>query len=314
MTDLILGVDGGGSKTQLCLVDRSGALVHQSRVGGSNPADNPKWRDALEALLTPIAPLHARIAQAVVAIGGYHENPILDQRVELVVSSLLNGIPTAVDNDVYVANDAAFLGAPGVLLIAGTGSMAVTRAHDGTLTRNGGWGDVFGDEGSAYWIGREALSLATQALDGRGPATKLAEVLPFPLIGTPGERLVAIFDWIGALQHPRSELAALAAIAIAAAEAGDAVAQSLIDAAVQHLAAHVRAGWHAGQFGAGGAWSMLGGLGRSALIRTRLERQLGPLQSPALPPVGGALWRAARLADWPIDPHWLDQLRAALTE
>lgn len=314
MTDLILGVDGGGSKTQLCLVDRSGALVHQSRVGGSNPADNPRWRDALEALLTPIAPFCGRIAQAVVAIGGYHENPTLDRHVELAVSGLLTGIPTTVDNDVYVANDAAFLGAPGVLLIAGTGSMAVTRANDGTLTRSGGWGDAFGDEGSAYWIGREALSLATRALDGRGPATCLTDVLPYPLTGSPDERLVAIFDWVGALQHPRSELAALAATVITAAEAGDAVANTLIDAAVQQLAAHVQAGRLSGQLGAGGIWSMLGGLSRSALICSLLERRLGPMHPPALPPCGGALWRAARLANWPIDALWLDRLHAALTE
>ncbi|WDR04753.1 BadF/BadG/BcrA/BcrD ATPase family protein [Devosia rhodophyticola] len=308
MTPLILGIDGGGSKTQLNLVDRTGLVVHYGRVGGTNLADNPHWLEALETLLASTEPFRSDIVQAVVAIGGYRENPVLDRRVEDALKTLLVDIPTVIDNDVYVAHDAAFLGAGGVLLIAGTGSMAVSRSGAGTLTRTGGWGELFGDEGSAYWIGREALGLATRALDGRGQATRLVDDLPWRFAGAPEDRLAAIFEWIGALHHPRSQIAALAATTIAIAEDNDPVARSLIEAAVVHLSAHVHAGRRSGGFGTEGAWSMLGGLSASPLIRSGLERQLGPMVTPALPPCGGALWRASKLADWSIDTHWLAQL------
>src|SRR5690606_5741852 len=80
-----------------------------------------------------------------------------------------------VTTDVELAMAAAFGTGPGLLLVAGTGSIALRRDASGTLRRAGGHGWQMGDEGSGYWIGRQALQALSRASDGRGPATDLRE-------------------------------------------------------------------------------------------------------------------------------------------
>lgn len=312
MTDLVLGIDGGGSKTLLCVADRQGQIVHARTAGGTNPVDNRAWAAEFAGLLVSITPLRSRIAQAAIAVGGYGESQSIDREVDARLRVLTADFPTIIGNDVYTAHDAAFAGGPGVLLIAGTGSMAVARGMDGTLSRVGGWGDCFGDEGSAYWLGREALSLITQALDGRAPATGLTAALLADM-GVSADALPGtLFEWIAALQHPRSQLAALCRTVEQTAAAGDAAASELLGSAISHLARHVTTARHAAGLGPEGAWSLLGGMGNSALIQAGLEQRLGPMTPPLMPPCGGALWQAARAAGWATDSRWYGAITAGI--
>jgi len=309
LSDLVLGVDGGGSKTLLFVADREGSVIHAAIAHGSNPVDNADWRGEFAQLARGAAPYAGRIAAGVIGVGSYRESPTVDAKVSGTLTALF---PFAIDieNDVYLAHDAAFLGEPGVLLLAGTGSMVVARGADGTLHRVGGWGHLFGDEGSAFWIGREALSLATRTLDGRAnshtlTAAIVAELVPAGSMGT-----VGILDWAARLSHPRSSIAALSRVVARCAENGDADALALIKRSADFLAEHVQSGRRVSGLADDGAWSLLGGLASNHLMRNQLVVRLGPLTSPKLPPCGGALWRAARKARWTIEPCWLDRVRS----
>jgi glucosamine kinase len=305
MRDLILAIDGGGSKTQLYLIDRTGMVVHAGRSGGSNPVDNPHWQDAFVALAAPLEPFHKRIAASVIAVGGYRESTTLDILIDAAMAQIFPDLSPELDNDVFLAHDAAFLGRPGALLIAGTGSMLVARGHDGKSLRVGGWGHMVSDEGSGHWLGREALGLATRTLDGRAQALDLTGAVLEALDLPPAEGGAGIIDWLNRSRHLRSDIASLAPIVARLSEAGDPAAKCLLGAAIEHLAALVTAGRERSGLGPDGAWSLLGGLANLPQIRGGLADRLGPITPPALPPVGGAAWRAARKAGWAVDAAWL---------
>ncbi len=311
MSDLLLGIDGGGSKTKLCLVDRNGRVVHIAETGGSNPHDNPDWQAAFATLRADVAEHLPHVRAATIGVGSYRESNATDQLIEETLRALFPIDRLDLENDVYLAHDAAFLGRPGVVLIAGTGSMAVARTADGRRLRVGGWGVPVGDEGSAYWIGREALGLATRMLDGRAARTAFAESLIVALPGAPASSEL-LLEWLSQLIHARSQIAAISALVDRLARAGDRDAIGLFERAADYLAAHVTAARHAADLGEAGAWSLLGGLGGSTHIRDALTSRLGPMTAPVLPPCGGAIWHAARQCGWDIDHAWIVRLASGL--
>src|SRR5262249_42000963 len=122
----------------------------------------------------------------------------------------------------------------GVALVAGTGSIAYGQAPDGRSARAGGWGYLFGDEGSAYALVLAGLRTVACAADGRGPPTALTERFLSKLgLGGP-QQLVPIF-YRGSWE--RASLAALASLVFEAADAGDAVAAALLEQGARDLAA-----------------------------------------------------------------------------
>lgn len=312
MNDLVLGIDGGGSKTILAVLDRDGRIVRSARTGGINPLDNSDWWGTLETALRPIArtPGLAAVAAALPAHG---EVEAISAAQRDAVASTLSGQPQQVLNDVDAAQIGAFAGEPGILILSGTGSMAWARDRTGKSHRVGGWGDVVGDEGSSYWIGHRILGLISQSLDGRAEPTGLVDAVFRQLRLDRTNPADALEGWVSRLSHPRSEIAALARAATQLAEAGDAGARSIIAAAADELARHVRAI----ERKVGGAlpWSYAGGTfgGRQLLadVAQRIGREPVP---PRLPPIGGALLAAARLAGWPITDAWIERLRSALAD
>jgi N-acetylglucosamine kinase-like BadF-type ATPase len=311
MKTLVLGIDGGGSKTLACLADRDGRVLMAARGAGSAAMDNPRWQQNVGDVLQPMRGHLADVGFATFSAGSYREVPRIDTIVDAGVKQLLPGVPHEIENDVFVANDAAFLGGAGVLLIAGTGSMAVAHDGHGTYRRVGGWGHIIGDEGSAYWLGREALGLASQSLDGRRPAPEFADTI-VRAIGAEGDPVAGILDWVTRMEHQRSLIASLAVHVEHAAAAGDATAIALLDAGIDHLNAHFSAARRiAGLPDA--PWGALGGVASSPLVIAGLTKRQGtPMTPPKLPPVGGALARAARRLGWPVDNGWADSLAESL--
>ena len=312
MNDLVLGIDGGGSKTVVMLVDRSGQVVQRARTGGINPLDNPSWRRDLEAKLRPLAATPGIVAAAA-ALPAHGEVETISQAQREAVASVLAGQPQLVLNDVDGAQIGAFAGEPGILILSGTGSMAWARDMAGHSHRVGGWGDVVGDEGSGHWIGHEILGLVSQSLDGRAEPTALVDAV-FTQLGldltNPAD---ALEGWVSRFEHPRSEIAALAPLATKLAEAGDSGALSIVDAAAHELARHVRAIERI--VGAALPWSYAGGTLGSQFLLSLLAKQIGRAPvAPRLSPIGGAVLTAARLADWPVDDNWIERLSAALRE
>lgn len=306
--DLILGIDGGGSKVLAALADRTGNVLRMSRSGGVNPMDNPGWRHELDLALRPFLKEEQLVAVAA-ALPAYGEVARLSELQREAIESSFPSARQHILNDVDAAHLGAFAGKPGILILSGTGSMAWARNGAGLSVRVGGWGDVIGDEGSSYWIGRAALSLVSQSLDGRAGPTALAKAM-FEFLSLDSiDPVNALGGWVSELENSRAEIAALSVLVDRVARAGDGAARQLIDQAASELAKHMEA--IAPHCGPGADWTYAGGTFASRALLSALERRIGrPAVSPKLPPIGGALLAAARLLDWPVDDGWITQIAA----
>ncbi|MBN9235465.1 MULTISPECIES: N-acetylglucosamine kinase [Phyllobacteriaceae] len=309
--DLILGIDGGGSKILVALADRSGRLLRLSRGGGVNPMDNPGWRQELDAQLAPFVG-DPRIGAVAAALPAYSEVKRLSEMQRDAISCAFGDVPQRILNDVEAAHLGAFAGGAGILLLSGTGSMAWARDATGVSFRVGGWGDAIGDEGSGYWIGRAALNLVSQSIDGRARPTALADMMFEHLQIDRSDPMNALGGWVTGLANPRSGIAALSTLVDRAAGDGDAGALDLIERAADELAKHFAAiSATAGHNGSALGWTYAGGTFASRRLLDALCARIDrPLTAPKLPPIGGALLAAAQLLGWLIDDSWIGQLAA----
>jgi glucosamine kinase len=238
LTDAIFaGIDGGGTKTTLALADGAGRELAR-RVGPAglvDPRDPAATAEMLAELVRDAlsgAGLETRPAALVAGLAGVGN----ERERRLVESSLAAaGVAERVSivTDGEIALDGALGGGAGILMIAGTGSVAYARGEDGRVERCGGWGMVVGDEGSAWSIGRNGLAAALRAADGRGPPTRLLSGF-LALLGLEDER--GIPPWAGRAE--KADVAALAVHVVGAAEAGDAVALRLLEHEARELARH----------------------------------------------------------------------------
>ncbi|OCJ10272.1 N-acetylglucosamine kinase [Rhizobium sp. AC27/96] len=306
--ELILGIDGGGSKVLVALADRTGRILRTSRGSGVNPMDNPNWLQELERHLQPFRD-EPRLAAVAAALPAYGEVERLSALQRDAIERAFPHIRRQVLNDVDAAHLGAFAGQPGILILSGTGSMSWARNAAGTSARTGGWGDVIGDEGSSHWIGGKALNLVSQSLDGRAPATALAKALFSRLHLDAADPMNGLGDWVSGLANPRAEIAALAALVDEVAQGGDEGALGLLEQAADELARHHRA--IAEHCDPGAEWTYAGGTFSSRILLSALERRIGrPPAQPKLPPIGGALLAAAQLLDWPLEEGWCEQIAA----
>lgn len=240
MTQIVIGIDGGGSKTHAIVADESGTTIGEAFGPGSavKPGEAEKSADviadvvkqALEAAsMTHVAP---RVLCVGVA-GAGREGPRQELWQALMSRDLAGDI--VVHTDFGIALDDAFGDGPGVLLIAGTGSVAFGRSPTGTSARCGGWGPVIGDEGSGAWIGRKALSIVSAASDGRESPTALTGAV---LTAAEVNEVSELIPW--AANADREQIASLARVVFSVADSGDLRANALISLAVEELMLHVR--------------------------------------------------------------------------
>jgi N-acetylglucosamine kinase-like BadF-type ATPase len=175
----VLGIDAGGTKTVCYLADESGKIVGEGRGSGANLQAHGELEvekvlhDVIERALDDRAIVP--VASCVGVAGVDREED--DRIVRGIMRRLGFRTHTLVVNDALVALVAGVGDDPGAVLIAGTGSIAYGVNQDGYAARAGGWGHVLGDEGSGYWIGRLALMAVMRAADGRGPKTRLTELV-----------------------------------------------------------------------------------------------------------------------------------------
>ncbi len=241
MTFIVVGVDGGGSKTRVIVADEHGTQLGD--VVGPGSAVRPPGgaehsaaviaaalRDALASCeMTHVVPKVLCIGVA--GAGREAERQALWQA--LAGRDIAEEV--VIHPDYSIALDDAFGEGPGVLLISGTGSAAFGRGPSGQSARCGGWGPVCGDEGSGAWIGRRALSVVTAAADGREPETALmGAVLTAAQVNDPRE----LIAW--AAQATPALFASLAPVVTSVADAGDLRANAILSLAVEELVLHVR--------------------------------------------------------------------------
>jgi glucosamine kinase len=229
---LYLGIDAGGTKTD-CAVSNGAELLGQAsgpscklaRVGREQARENLQSviRRACEA-----AHVQAEDAQHVCIGMAGASLPEAVQWAQETIREVIPGATIYVAGDHIIAHRAAFGVSPGVLVIAGTGSIAFGRNQAGETARAGGWGPNVSDEGSAFWVGREAVIAALHAYDFGGDNTLL------PMIARGWS--VAPEEVIRLANAAEPRFAELAIAVTAAAEKGDPTAREITTRAGQALA------------------------------------------------------------------------------
>lgn len=234
----VAGIDGGGTTTRARLQGIDGAVLGSGQAGPSGLGQGVQqaWRHVEDALGAAIAAASiSRPPRCECALGLGLAGAI---RPELA-TAFLAGDPgyalCVLDTDASTLLLGAHAGRPGIVVIAGTGSVGAARGADGLLHSTGGWGFPVGDEGSGAWLGLHAMQHAQRALDGRDEPGVLAPWV-WNVAGREPEALLA---WCAAAgQHAYAQLAPLV---FDAALQGDGFAQALLQTAADELARLARA-------------------------------------------------------------------------
>jgi N-acetylglucosamine kinase-like BadF-type ATPase len=235
---LTLGVDGGGTKTHAVIADARGRMVGEGMAGPSNPLRvgvgqaAAAVREAFHLALTAAGARRSDIAAAHVGLAGVRRED-LRERMREELSSLGVG-PVEVSTDAEIALHGATDGEPGLVLIAGTGSICCGKNARGRRACAGGWGPIVGDEGSGSWIARRALQAVARATDGRGRETSLVEpCLEYFNVAAAEDLSTAIYS----PSMTNDRIAGFAKFVVEAAGEGDEAAQEIMQEAARELAA-----------------------------------------------------------------------------
>ncbi|MFD1030126.1 N-acetylglucosamine kinase [Metaplanococcus flavidus] len=235
----VLGIDGGGTKTSGVVADESGRVYMQTIGGSSNPnaLTQEKFEEVLSGLLAELENqnphIFAQLSVCFAGMSGVGESGGDAEFAKLLKKQLPAQTDVVVVNDAYNALYSGTLGNPGIVQIAGTGAISFGINYEDKRARAGGWGYLFDDGGSGYYLGNEALRAVFEHFDGRGPSTVLTE------------RLLNFFDarhvpeLTGKIyspkEHPRAVIAKLSPIVVEAAQAGDPVAEGIICKACEEM-------------------------------------------------------------------------------
>jgi N-acetylglucosamine kinase-like BadF-type ATPase len=231
-----LAIDGGGTKTRCLLADETTVLANAT-AGGSNIVRLGE-QPAREALHTAVRKVctTAKISPAqigAVCIGAAGAaRPEIAAKIRNILAELMGVTPVSIEvvGDAEIALEAAFGAGPGVIAIAGTGSIAYGRDAAGRIVRAGGWGFAISDEGSGHWIGRRAISAVVNAHDQGGETALAAMILRAWKITTFDELVQQ------ANSTPPPDFPRLFPVVLRAADEGDAIARDLLEQAGAKLA------------------------------------------------------------------------------
>lgn len=317
-----LGIDGGGSKTAFLLIDETGSVLSSHTEGpayylevGFTPMKEMLARGIL-ATLKPVSIWPSSIHFSFIGLPAYGEDSALLKALDSAALPTLQMDRYRCGNDAICGWAGALSAQDGINVISGTGSMAYGE-FKGRSARSGGWGELFSDEGSAYWIAREGLTLFARMSDGRAARGALYDIVrEYFSLPTDLDLCAAIYS-----KNRRSALAALAALVVEAASAGDAQAAQIFIRAASELM-HIIAAVHA-QLAVPEDRTMpvsySGGMfAQSEQLLGALRRELGAvpgryrLVAPRLPPAAGAALYAAKLSGSPLSHAAIAALEATL--
>jgi len=231
-----LGIDGGGSKTT-CAVGDDESLITTVITGPSNitRVGEERAREALQQAISQacaaakITP--KEVERACIGIAGAGREAVA-AAVRKIVGELISG-EIEVVGDMPTALEAAFGGGAGVVVIAGTGSVAYGRNAQGRTARAGGWGFAISDEGSAHWIGRVAVSVLLRAMDREEKAASRSSPL---FSGIAAAWKLKSLDELVRTANSNPDFAALFPAILASAEGGDRAAENVLVNAGRELA------------------------------------------------------------------------------
>lgn len=304
---VFLGVDGGGTKTEFVAIDAAGTIVAR-QIEGTTYHLQVGLDGAVRALEAGIAGICAQLdiapadlTHVFFGLPAFGEDAAIDPQLDRHCARLLGHDRYRCGNDMICGWAGSLACADGINLVAGTGSIGYGERR-GNAARAGGWGEIFSDEGSAYWIAIQGLNAFTRMSDGRLPKGPLHDAFRRQL--ELADDLDICARVMGEHGLARDEIAALAPIVAEAAAAGDAAAVAIHDRAAEELAAiadalRTRLGFAADE-PVPLSWSG-GVLAHDASVRARLEARLGALGpfrfvEPRHSPAYGAALYAAHLA------------------
>ncbi|WP_010676532.1 N-acetylglucosamine kinase [Bacillus timonensis] len=241
----LLAVDGGGTKTLAVITDANGNILGEGKAGATNYHVVGAVR-AKESLVKAVLAAFenagidfgnvGNVKKAVVALAGIDtEND--EKEVNRVVLEAVKELSIKIDR-LQVENDclSALLGSTqykaGVLLIAGTGSIVFAHDANNRIVRSGGWGHRFGDEGSGYWIGKQAIKSVLKMQDGRGEDTLLAKLI---LRKFNFNKIEDLYNWAYSESYSVDDVGALATTVDEAFRLGDPVSKRILERAVEEL-------------------------------------------------------------------------------
>ncbi|AQA06660.1 N-acetylglucosamine kinase [Mycobacterium sp. MS1601] len=315
-----LGVDGGGSKTAFALIDADGRVRGRATAPSSYYFSHgfavveDALRQGISEVCSSAGITSDDIDFAFFGLPGYGEASADLARLDAVPGLILGHDRYTCDNDMVCGWAGSLAGEDGINVVCGTGSMTYGERL-GVGRRVGGWGELFGDEGSAYWVATRGLNAFSRMSDGRLSRGPLYELLTqrLQLAGDLDAVSLVIEQWGG----DRSSIAALATTVCEAARRGDRVAEGIIVDAAAELVTLIETTGALIGFGehdrvpvsySGGMFSDSGFLDAFRRALEQLPAKYD-LQSPVLDPATGAALYAAKRAGTPLSANALHQLR-----
>lgn len=293
---ILAGVDAGGTSTRAIAVSESGRHIGTARGGPAALYE----RTAAEAAQTIAAVVSeaTRREAAEIVVAGVSGAPDPEAAADLQRALEAHGVGKRIHlvADAAIALEGALPGRAGIVVIAGTGSVAWGRNESGAEARAGGWGYLL-DRGSGVDIGRQVLQAVLRSREERAEDTLLAARVAEVLGVAQPSRLALAVRSLRAV-----DFAALAAPALAAAAAGDAVAAGIVAESADHLAEAARLVWEKLGFETSHPVAGVGGLFTHQVMREsfraamRRHCPLAEVRGAEMPPVGGALWKAFALS------------------
>jgi N-acetylglucosamine kinase-like BadF-type ATPase len=270
---LFLGIDGGQSSTTAVIGDDTGRILGSGRGGPCNHVGAAEGRQKF--FLAVGGCLEAACAQAGCdpasvsferVCAGFSGGP--GDKAEYL-RDLVRSTHYDVTTDAVVALSGATAGEPGMICVAGTGSIAYGRNADRKFARVGGWGYIFGDEGGGFDLTRQAVRAMLRHEEGWGPATSLHEAL---LAETNAKDANDLMHRFYTNEFSRPAIASLAKVVDRVANLGDAVARNIIVNAAQQLATAVSAvRMQIFERGEPAKTAYVGGVFKSEMLRERFR-------------------------------------------
>lgn len=239
MRELFLGVDGGQSATTAVIGDERGNIVGWGSAGPCNHVADAEARAKFLRVMRECVSHAAaqagfepglsrwRFEAACLGMSGGPEDKAS------LLHELIESGHTTITHDAAIALAGATSGEPGIIVVAGTGSMAFGQNARGETARSGGWGFIFGDEGGAFDIARQALRAVLREHEGWGAHTALTPALLEAAGAADASEMLHLFYTAA---WPRARVAGLAKIVSRIAEEGDPIALRLLQQAAQELA------------------------------------------------------------------------------
>ena len=241
----LIGLDGGGTKTQCVITDFKLKVISESAGGPSNflmlgtETVSETLFDLISECISKAGIDFGELAAAVLGTTGAGRKKDAEKLgkdfVEFAKNKGVDFNSFSVESDARIALEGAFSGKPGTILIAGTGSIMFGKDRKGEIHRVGGFGRLIGDEGSGYMIGRKGLIALAKEYDGRGGKTLLAGLVDEKFgISNPANLITEIYN-------NKFDIASAAPLVINAAEKGDPICISILEDETKELIRHVEA-------------------------------------------------------------------------